>query len=140
VQGIKGLCTIDPGLWHVDADEGQIRLVLRNIIQNAVEAMPGGGTIDIEAGNAIVETSDRMPLKEGRYVKISIRDHGQGISEEHLSRIFDPYFTTKQSRRGMGLAVSYSIIRNHEGLIRAESRMGHYSAFQILLPASQGNK
>ena len=102
--------------------------------------MPGGGTIDIQAGNAIVEPTDRLPLKEGRYVKISIRDHGQGISEEHLSKIFDPYFTTKHSRRGLGLAVSYSIIRNHDGFIRVESRMGQFSAFQILLPSSQGEK
>ncbi|HTZ38745.1 MAG TPA: ATP-binding protein, partial [Syntrophales bacterium] len=106
--------------------------------QNAMEAMPGGGIIDIQAGNAIVETTDRLPIKDGRYVKISIRDHGQGISEEHLSKIFDPYFTTKQSRRGLGLAVSYSIIHNHEGLIRVESRKGQFSAFQIFLPASPG--
>ena len=135
-QGIKVLCSIDPDLWHAEVDEGQIRLVFQNIIQNAVEAMPGGGTIDIQAGNAIVETSDRLSIKEGRYVKISIRDHGQGISEEHLSKIFDPYFTTKESRRGLGLAVSYSIIRNHDGLIRVESRKGHFSAFHILLPAA----
>jgi signal transduction histidine kinase len=117
-------------------DEGQIRQVLQHIVQNAVEAMPDGGTIDIQAGNTIVEASDRLPLKEGRYVKISIRDHGQGIPEEHLSKIFDPYFTTKESRRGLGLAVSYSIIRNHEGLIRVESRKGQFSAFHILLPAA----
>ena len=124
-------------LWPTEVDEGQIRQVLQHIVQNAVEAMPGGGTIDVHAGNAIVEASDRLPIKEGRYVKISIRDHGPGISEEHLSKIFDPYFTTKESRRGLGLAVSYAIIRNHEGLIRVESREGHFSAFHILLPAAR---
>jgi signal transduction histidine kinase len=123
-------------LWPTEVDEAQIRQVLQHIVQNAVEAMPAGGTIDIQAGNAIVEASDRLPLKEGRYVKISVRDHGQGIPEEHLSKIFDPYFTTKESRRGLGLAVSYSIIRNHEGLIRVESRKGQFSAFHILLPAA----
>jgi len=135
-QGIEVQYSIDPELWPTEVDEGQIQQVLRHIFQNAVEAMPGGGAIDILAGNAIVEASDRLPLKEGRYVKISIRDHGQGIPEEHLSKIFDPYFTTKQSRRGLGLAVSYAIIRNHEGLIRVESREGQFSAFQILLPAA----
>jgi len=135
-QGFQVLYSIDPDLWHAEVDEGQIRQVLQHIVHNAVEAMPGGGVIDIQAGNAIVETSDRLSLKEGRYVKISIRDHGQGIPEEHLSKIFDPYFTTKESRRGLGLAVSYSIIRNHEGLIRVESRKGQYSAFHILLPAA----
>ena len=131
---------IDPDLWPVEADEGQIRQVLRHIVQNAVEAMPGGGAIDIQAGNAIVEASDRLTVREGRYVKISIRDHGQGIREEHLSKIFDPYFTTKEARRGLGLAVSYAIIRNHEGLIRVESREGHFSAFHILLPAAPDEK
>jgi signal transduction histidine kinase len=135
-QGIQVLYSIDPDLWHAEVDEGQIRQVLQHIVHNAVEAMPGGGVIDIQAGNAIVEAADRLSLKEGRYVKISIRDHGQGIPEEHLAKIFDPYFTTKESRRGLGLAVSYSIIRNHEGLIRVESRKGQFSAFHILLPAA----
>ncbi|NPV03867.1 MAG: PAS domain S-box protein [Syntrophaceae bacterium] len=129
---------IDPDLWPVEADEGQIRQVLRHIVQNAVEAMPEGGAIDIRAGNAVVEASDRLSIREGRYIKISIRDHGRGIREEHLSRIFDPYFTTKEARRGLGLALSYAIIRNHEGLIRVESREGQFSAFHILLPAAEG--
>ena len=129
---------VDPDLWQVEVDEGQIRQVLRHIVQNAVEAMPRGGAIDIRAGNAIVEATDRLPIREGRYVKISIRDHGRGIREEHLSKIFDPYFTTKEARRGLGLAVSYAIVRNHEGLIRVESREGHFAAFHILLPAAEG--
>lgn len=137
-QGIELHYSLDPDIWTTEVDEGQIQQVLRHIIQNAIEAMPGGGSIDVLAGNVIVEASDRLPLKEGRYVKISIRDHGPGISEEHLSKIFDPYFTTKESRRGLGLAVSYAIIRNHEGLIRVESREGHFSAFHILLPAAGG--
>jgi len=132
--------SIDPDLWPVEADEEQIRQVLRHIVQNAVEAMPGGGVIDVQAGNAIVEASDRLTVREGRYVKISIRDHGQGIREEHLSKIFDPYFTTKEARRGLGLAVSYAIVRNHEGLIRVESREGHFAAFHILLPAASGTE
>jgi two-component system cell cycle sensor histidine kinase/response regulator CckA len=136
-QGIEVHYSLDPDVWPTEVDESQIQQVLRHIIQNAIEAMPGGGSIDILAGNVIVEASDRLPLKEGRYVKISIRDHGPGISEEHLSKIFDPYFTTKESRRGLGLAVSYAIIRNHEGLIRVESREGHFSAFHILLPAAR---
>jgi signal transduction histidine kinase len=139
-QGIEVQYSLDPDLWPTEVDESQIQQVLRHIIQNAVEAMPGGGSIDVLAGNVIVEASDRLPLKEGRYVKISIRDHGQGISEEQLSKIFDPYFTTKESRRGLGLAVSYAIIRNHEGLIRVESREGHFSAFHILLPAANDEK
>jgi len=139
-QGIEVHYSLDPDIWPAEVDEGQIQQVLRHIIQNAIEAMPGGGSIDILAGNVIVEASDRLPLKEGRYVKISIRDHGPGIPEEQISKIFDPYFTTKESRRGLGLAVSYAIIRNHEGLIRVESREGHFSAFHILLPAAKENR
>ena len=139
-QAVGVRYAVDPDLWRVEVDEGQIRQVLRHIVQNAVEAMPGGGAIDIQAGNAIVEAADRLPVREGRYVKISIRDHGQGIREEHLSRIFDPYFTTKEARRGLGLAVSYAIVRNHEGLIRVESREGNFAAFHILLPAATDEK
>ncbi len=135
-QGIAVNYTIDEDLWPTEVDEAQIQQVLRHIVQNALEAMPAGGVIDVQAGNAIVEVTDRLPIREGRYVKISIRDHGRGIPEEHLSKIFDPYFTTKESRRGLGLAVSYAIIRNHEGLIRVESREGQFSAFHILLPAA----
>ena len=126
---------VDPDLWKVEVDEGQIRQVLQHLVQNAVEAMPGGGAIDIQAGNAIVEAADRLPIRGGRYVKICVRDHGRGIREEHLSKIFDPYFTTKEAHRGLGLAVSYAIVRNHEGLIRVESREGHFAAFHVLLPA-----
>ena len=139
-QNIRVDYTIDPDLWPTEVDEAQIQQVLRHIVQNALEAMPAGGIIDVQAGNAIVEASDRLPIRDGRYVKISIRDHGQGIPEELLSKIFDPYFTTKESRRGLGLAVSYAIIRNHEGLIRVESREGQFSAFHILLPAAPDEK
>jgi signal transduction histidine kinase len=135
-RGLRVDIAVAEDLWHADVDEGQIRQVLRHIVENAAEAMPGGGTVDVQAGNAIVEASDRLPIREGRYIKISVRDQGRGIPQEHLSKIFDPYFTTKESRRGLGLAVSYSIIRNHEGLIRVESREGHFSAFHILLPAA----
>jgi len=138
-HGVKVDITVADDLWQADVDESQIQQVLRHIVDNAVEAMPDGGIVDVQAGNAIVEASDRLPIREGRYLKISIRDHGSGIAEEHLSKIFDPYFTTKESRRGLGLAVSYSIIRNHEGLIRVESKEGHFSAFHILLPAAANN-
>jgi signal transduction histidine kinase len=135
-QDVKVDIAVAEDLWPADVDEGQIQQVLQHIVDNAVEAMPGGGAIDVQAGNAIVEASDRLPIREGRYLKISIRDNGSGIPEEHLSKIFDPYFTTKESRRGLGLAVSYSIVRNHEGLIRVESREGQFSVFHILLPAA----
>ena len=139
-QNIRVDYAIDPDLWPTEVDEAQIKQVLRHIVQNAMEAMPTGGVIDVQAGNAIVEAADRLPIREGRYVKIAIRDQGQGIPEELLSKIFDPYFTTKEARRGLGLAVSYAIIRNHEGLIRVESREGQFSAFHILLPATTDEK
>ncbi|HXG64056.1 MAG TPA: ATP-binding protein, partial [Blastocatellia bacterium] len=78
-----------------------------------------------------------LPLPPGRYVKITVRDTGIGIPEEHLDKIFDPYFTTKQTGSGLGLATSYSIIKKHNGHIAVESRPGQGTAFYVYLPASQ---
>lgn len=78
-----------------------------------------------------------MSLTEGRYVKISIRDHGVGIPEKYLHKIFDPYFTTKQKGSGLGLATVYSIIKNHDGYIGVESKEGVGTTFQIFIPASE---
>lgn len=123
-------------LWHVEADEVQIRQVIHNIILNACEAMPEGGAVVISAGNMDVPPGDALLPKGGRFVKISVKDSGIGIPKHYLHRIFDPYFTTKQKGSGLGLATSYSIIRNHEGVIRAESEVNRGSTFSIFLPAA----
>lgn len=124
-------------LWPVEVDEAQINQVINNLIINAEQAMPEGGIINVRAENMVVGTEQGLPLKEGRYVKIAIEDQGIGILKEHLPRIFDPYFTTKQKGSGLGLATSYSIIKRHDGYITVESQLGVGTTIYIYLPASE---
>jgi CheY-like chemotaxis protein len=124
-------------LWPVEVDVGQISQVFQNLIINADQSMPEGGTIQIHAENAIVHTNTELPLQQGKYVKITIHDQGRGISEEHLQNIFDPYFTTKEMGRGLGLTITFSIIKSHGGHISAESELGRGTTFNIYLPASE---
>ncbi|MBE9546567.1 MAG: response regulator, partial [Proteobacteria bacterium] len=123
-------------LWPVEVDEGQMGQVINNLIINASQAMPEGGIIKVRAENMIIGPINVLPLKPGRYIKISIQDRGIGIQKEHLSRIFDPYFTTKQKGTGLGLTTVYSIIDKHDGHITAESELGVGTTFHIYLPAS----
>ena len=123
-------------LWLVNVDAGQINQVIQNLVINSDHAMPGGGIIEIHAENCRIKAGDAPSLDEGQYVQISIKDNGIGIPEEHLSRIFDPYYSTKQTGSGLGLAIAYSIINNHSGQLTAESEVGKGATFTILLPAS----
>ncbi|MFZ0450712.1 MAG: PAS domain S-box protein [Desulfatiglandaceae bacterium] len=124
-------------LWPTEVDVGQISQVINNVVINANQAMPKGGIIQIVAKNLIIEDRHGLPLNPGRYIRISIKDQGVGIAKEHLSNIFDPYFTTKQKGSGLGLATTYSIIKKHDGHITVESRLGVGSTFHIYLPASE---
>jgi PAS domain S-box-containing protein len=124
-------------LWPVEVDPGQISRVIGNLVINAVQAMPGGGTIRLSASNVTSEMERPTVLKEGRYISISVEDQGPGIPSEHLPKIFDPYFTTKPTGSGLGLATSYSIVAKHGGVLTVESEMGVGSTFYIYLPASQ---
>jgi signal transduction histidine kinase/CheY-like chemotaxis protein len=134
----KSDCSIPGDLWPIEADEGQISQVLNNMIINADQAMPDGGTVRVSCGNVEVPGANAPSLPAGRYVKITIEDQGVGILLEHRSKIFDPYFTTKQRGSGLGLATSYSIIRKHHGQITVDSVPGRGSRFHIYLPASEG--
>jgi PAS domain S-box-containing protein len=116
-------------LWSVDADRGQIGQVIQNIVLNAEQAMPAGGVIRIAARNLPGAGSP------GR-VEISVRDEGAGIPAEHLPRIFDPYFTTKEKGTGLGLATVYSIVTNHGGTVAAATAPGGGATVTVLLPAS----
>jgi len=129
--------TFPEGLWLVEADEGQISQVIHNLVINADHAMPEGGTIEMRCDNCVVDARGGLPLRPGDYVKITIQDHGIGISREHLPKIFDPYFTTKQKGSGLGLATSYSIVNKHGGHIVAESVLGVGTTFTIYLPATR---
>lgn len=121
---------IAEGLWSAQVDAGQIGQVLHNILINAREAMPGGGTIGVQARNVLgVDAADPR-------VRISISDNGRGISEDVLRRIFDPYFTTKTGGNGLGLATAYAIVVKHGGHISVDSKPGVGSTFIIDLPTS----
>jgi PAS domain S-box-containing protein len=142
LSGSNVMCefSLPNDLWPVEMDDVQIRQVIHNLVVNAREAMPEGGTITIHAENVNVATGNGLPLKEGKYIKWSVKDHGVGIPKEDLQKIFDPYFTTKPtgSARGMGLglAICYAIIIKHEGVITVESEPGVGSTFFVYLPAS----
>ena len=116
-------------LWPLEADEGQLVQVVHNLVINAVQAMPEGGTVTLRARNC--DSSEQK-----KRVEISVLDTGVGIPEAHLDKIFDPYFTTKQQGSGLGLASCFSIINKHGGTLRAESVLGKGSTFHISLPAS----
>ncbi len=123
-------------LSQVDVDRSQIAQVINNIVINAEQSMETGGKIDIVASNVTMSKNPRVPLMPGRFVKISIKDCGTGIDEKIISKIFNPYFTTKESGTGLGLAIAYSIIKRHGGHITVESRMNVGTTFTIYLPAS----
>lgn len=120
----------------VYADEGQISQVMNNLLINAMQAMPDGGNIRIEAENETIST-ELLKLNKGKYVVIKIKDEGKGIPYEDLTRIFDPYFTTKKDGSGLGLATAYSIIKNHSGSISADSIPGKGTEFTVYLPISE---
>jgi len=124
-------------LWSVEVDEGQMNQVIHNVVINADEAMPAGGVLKIGAVNSEIKEVSALPLPEGKYTRIDIEDTGIGISQEHLKRIYEPYFTTKKKGSGLGLSTVYSIIKNHGGYIIAESVQNQGTTFHIYLPASK---
>lgn len=127
---------ISDDLNPVNIDKGQINQVINNVILNAGQAMPNGGIIKVYAENVSLKEGLISNLKPGNYVKISIQDNGIGIPKEHLPKIFDPYFTTKQKGSGLGLTISYAIIKKHNGHIEVESELGKGTTFHIYLPVS----
>lgn len=124
-------------LSPVDADEGQINQVINNLIINAGQAMPDGGTIWLMAENVTVGRENSLPFEGGKYVRMAIKDQGIGIQKAAIPKIFDPYFTTKPKGSGLGLATAYSIVKNHDGYIDVESELNAGTTFFIYLPASQ---
>ena len=137
LHGSKVRCdfAIDVDLWTAEVDKGQIGQVIQNLVINAMQAMPDGGVMHIAMRNEHLHATTTRPLAGGNYLCIEIRDTGTGIPQEHLGKIFDPYFTTKKSGSGLGLATVYSIIRKHQGHIDVESEVGHGTLFRFWLPA-----
>jgi CheY-like chemotaxis protein len=136
-SGIKCRFDIADDLHPVEADESQISQVMSNLVINACQAMPTDGVLEIEARNTAVEEHGLLPLTSGRYVQILVKDHGMGIPAEYLPKIFDPYFSTKSKGNGLGLAVVFSIIKRHGGLVQASSKLGQGSVFTIYLPTAE---
>jgi len=131
LKQINVIKEISPDLCEVKGIKNQLEQVFTNLILNAQQAMPSGGNLEIKASN-IVEHGDTI-----KYIKIQFSDEGQGISSSNLKKIFDPFFTTKANSNGtgLGLSVSYQIIRAHEGTIEVESEEGEGTTFTIVLPA-----
>ncbi|MEW5724518.1 MAG: ATP-binding protein, partial [Thermodesulfobacteriota bacterium] len=140
LSGSRVKCSfqIADDLWPLNIDPAQISQVINNMVLNAVQAMPNGGVVTVAAENQAFDAKDEhLPVKRGRYVVISISDQGVGIPEELRTKIFDPYFTTKERGSGLGLSTSYSIIKNHGGFVDLESRLGEGSTFHLYLPATE---
>ncbi len=129
---------IPENLACIYADAGQITQVMQNLILNAEQAVDSNGIIKLSGKNVMVDHQiDLIPLVAGSYVKISIQDSGCGISVDNLSKIFDPFYTTKQTGSGLGLATAFSVVKNHDGYIAAESEPGRGSVFTVYLPACE---
>jgi PAS domain S-box-containing protein len=128
---------IDENLWPCNIDKNMIGQVIDNIVINAQQSMPAGGTISMGANNVSLNEKDHSTLPAGAYVRISVKDSGTGIPGDILPRIFEPFFTTKTKGHGLGLATSYSIINRHGGIIDVQSQLGKGSTFFVYLPASK---
>lgn len=123
---IKTKVSIPADLWKTEVDKEQISQVIQNLILNSMEAMPNGGVISVNCRNVY--------LGKDKYIQINIRDNGPGIPKENLDRIFDPYFSTKKTGSGLGLAVTFSIIQKHDGKIDVISKPGKGTEFIIHIP------
>jgi two-component system cell cycle sensor histidine kinase/response regulator CckA len=138
VRGSKSRCecSLPDDLYAIEADGGQLNQVINNLVMNAEQATPEGGIIRVKATNLVLEEGNTFSLPAGKYIHVSVEDHGIGIPEKYQARIFEPYFTTKERGHGLGLATAYSIIKNHDGKMTFESRGGVGTTFHIYLPAS----
>ena len=130
----------DPTLSCIRADKRQLEQVIMNLVVNARDAMPAGGTIRIETQKLVIDTPmkrGRAEVAPGRYVQVSVIDEGEGISEDKLEKVFEPFYTTKRvgEGTGLGLSTAYGIIKQSGGFLFVESTLGVGTCFQVLLPA-----
>ncbi|MBA4389578.1 MAG: hypothetical protein C0399_01400 [Syntrophus sp. (in: bacteria)] len=126
----------------IKADDTQIQQVLLNLVVNAREAMPEGGTLTISTSVAFIdeEYAGIFPgVPAGRYALLSVKDTGIGITKEVVGKIFEPFFTTKATGNGLGLSVVYGIVKQHDGFINIETKPGQETTFHIYLPSVAGS-
>ncbi len=129
--------SIPPDLWRVDVDASQISQVVQNLIINAKQAMVNGGVIEVTCENIYRKDYHYLQMLKGeKYVQVTVKDSGDGIPEEQLGKVFDPYFSTKKEGSGLGLAVCHSIIAKHEGWITVRSNEGKGTSFSFYLPVA----
>jgi len=133
---LRAAIEIEDHLGKAEIDAGQIEQVINALMINAREAMPNGGCVKVCAENVQIDQNRGLQLDPGRYIRVAITDHGAGIQPEIVGKMFDPYFTTKSSASGLGLAISYSIIRKHGGLLHLENTSPEGSTFTFYLPAA----
>jgi PAS domain S-box-containing protein len=137
-SNLRAAIEIEDHLGKAEIDVGQVEQVINALIINAREAMPNGGSVNLSAENVQIDEKSGLPLEAGRYIKVAIADHGSGVSPELTIKIFDPYFTTKETSSGLGLAISYSIIRKHGGFLHLENNSPAGATFAFYLPAARG--
>jgi two-component system, cell cycle sensor histidine kinase and response regulator CckA len=129
-------------LWPVHVDRRRIKQAALNLCINAAQAMPRGGDLHIQTGNVVLGEKSKTieTIKPGKYVRLSVTDTGKGMDEATRSRIFEPFFTTQrmgaQKGIGLGLTITYSIVRDHGGLITVHSQPGRGTTFRVYLPAA----
>jgi len=134
---VTAVTNFPPDLWRIKADKGQFGQIVANLTINARHAMPMGGTLYVAAENISFPADVNAHELSNDYVKLIVRDEGVGMSAETLDKIFDPYFSTKQTGSGLGLATVRSIIEKHNGLINVASKLGQGTTFTIFLPAEK---
>ncbi len=131
---------ISADLPEVKIDENQIRQVIHNIVINAREAMPQGGTLFIEADKTTIRPDNTASFDEGLYARLTFRDEGHGIPAENIKKVFDPFFTTKDmgatKGMGLGLSICYSILKRHGGNILVESKESVGTTVTLYIPAA----
>jgi two-component system cell cycle sensor histidine kinase/response regulator CckA len=136
-EGVKLDVTLGSDSMSIKADPGEIEQVVINLAVNARDAMPGGGTLTIWAGKVIVDQKHCQSVPEARsgtFACLSVADTGMGMDQETAAHIFEPFFTTKERGTGLGLAVVYGIVKQHEGWIEVRSTRGEGSTFAVHLP------
>ena len=128
---------IPSDLGYCNFDKNQLGQVIDNIFINAKQAMPDGGRVEFRARNVFLNENEKPDLVRGEYIRLSIQDYGPGIPQENLDQIFDPFFSTKFSGHGLGLATCFSIIKRHKGTIEVESVVNEGTTFHIYLPVTK---